>query len=82
MADDTLKNITKINLDSIAKADSLKALIVQSIDDNTDKKDALFYQEPEKVEAKPVYSEFHIIAGSFKKMKNDERISSELKNKG
>ena len=80
------KNIGKIttekNLDSIAKADSVKALINQSIDENTDKKDALFYQEPEKEEAKPKYSEFHIIAGSFKKMENAEKFSNELKNKG
>ncbi len=81
-AENTIKNIPEINLDSIAKADSVNALIVQSIDENTDKKDALFYQEPEKVEAKPVYSEFHIIAGSFKRMKNAERFSTELKNKG
>ncbi len=81
-ADNTLKNITEINLDSIAKADSINALIVQSIDENTDKKDALFYKEPDKTKPKPKYSEFHIIAGSFKRMKNAERFSSELKNKG
>ncbi len=88
-ADNTLKNITEINLDSIAKADSINALIVQSIDENTDKKDALFYKEPDKTpahptgeEPKPKYSEFHIIAGSFKRMTNAERFSSELKNKG
>ena len=81
-AENTLKNITEINLDSIAKADSINALIVQSIDENTDKKDALFYQESEKKEPKLVYSEFHIIAGSFKRMKNAEKFSAELKNKG
>ena len=76
------KITTEKNLDSIAKADSIKALINQSIDENTDKKDALFYQEPEKEEAKPKYSEFHIIAGSFKKMENAEKFSLELKSKG
>jgi hypothetical protein len=77
------------NLDSIAKADSVKALINQSIDENTDKKDALFYTEPEKPALptgeetpKPKYSEFHIIAGSFKKLENAEVFSSKLKDKG
>ena len=78
----TIINTPEKNLDSIAKADSIKALIVQSIDDNTDKKDALFYQESEIEQAKPKYSEFHIIAGSFKKMENAEKFSDELKNKG
>jgi hypothetical protein len=77
-----LKEITEKNLDSIAKADSLKALIVHSIDDNTDKKDALFYQEPEKQESKSPYSEFHIIAGSFKRMENAEKFSKQLRTKG
>ena len=88
-----LKNITintpEKNLDSIANADSIKRLINQSIDENTDKKDALFYTEPEKParpageeSVKPKYSEFHIIAGSFKKMENAEKFSAELKNKG
>lgn len=77
-----LKEITEKNLDSIARADSLKALIVHSIDDNTDKKDALFYQEPEKQESKPPYSEFHIIAGSFKRMENAEIFSEQLRTKG
>ena len=75
-------NNTEKNLDSIAKADSVKALINQSIDENTDLKDALFYEEPEKDDPKPQYSAFHIIAGSFKKMENAEKFSSELKNKG
>ncbi len=77
------------NLDSIAKADSIKAIINQSIDENTDIKDALFYEETEKEpthptneDLKPKYSEFHIIAGSFKKIKNAEIFSYELKNKG
>ncbi len=76
---------TENNLDSIARADSLKALIVHSIDDNTDKKDALFYEEPspaDKEEPKPAYSEFHIIAGSFKRMENAEIFSNELRSKG
>ncbi len=73
---------TENNLDSIARADSLKALIVHSIDDNTDKKDALFYEELPKEEPKPVYSEFHIIAGSFKRMENAEKFSNELRSKG
>ena len=75
-------NTPEKNLDSIANADSIKGLINQSIDENTDKKDALFYTEPEKESVKPKYSEFHIIAGSFKKMKNAEEFSAKLKNKG
>lgn len=81
-AENKILEITEKNLDSIAKADSLKALIVNSIDENTDKKDALFYQEPKKEEPKSKYSEFHIIAGSFKKMENAEKFSAELKKKG
>ncbi len=84
-----LKEITERNLDSIAKADSIKALIVHSIDNNTDKKDALYYQEPKnparptgKEETKQKYSEFHIIAGSFKKMENAEKFANELRKKG
>lgn len=82
-------NSPEKNLDSIAQADSLKALINQSIDENTDKKDALFYTEPEKPARlageetpKPKYSEFHIIAGSFKKIENAEVFSSKLRDKG
>ncbi|MBU8893577.1 MAG: SPOR domain-containing protein [Bacteroidales bacterium] len=81
-AENSLKDITEKNLDSIADADSLKALIVNSIDDNTDIKDALFYEEPVKEDPKPKYSSFHIVAGSFRKMENAEKFSSELKNKG
>jgi len=81
-ADNKLKQITERKLDSIAKADSLKAIIVHSIDNNTDKKDALFYEEPAEQEIKPTYSQFHIIAGSFKKMANAEKFSNELRNKG
>lgn len=77
-----LKEITERNLDSIAKADSIKALIVHSIDDNTDKKDALYYQEPKKEDPKPQYSEFHIIAGSFKNIENAEKFANELREKG
>jgi len=78
----SIKESTEKNLDSIARADSLKALIVHSIDDNTDKKDALFYEEPAKQETEPIYSEFHIIAGSFKRMENAEKFSKELVQKG
>lgn len=77
-----LKEITEKNLDSIARADSIKALIVHSIDDNTDKKDALFYKEPEKQEPKSTYTEFHIIAGSFKRIDNAEKFSEQLRTKG
>lgn len=82
-------NTPKKNLDSIAQADSIKALINQSIDENTDKKDALFYTESEKPNdpageeaPKPKYSEFHIIAGSFKNIENAEIFSSKLRDKG
>lgn len=75
-------NTPEKNLDSIAQNDSVKALINQSIDENTDKKDALFYTEPEKEAPKPKYSEFHIIAGSFKKIENAEVFSSKLRDKG
>ncbi len=77
-----LKEITEKNLDSIAKADSIKALIVHSIDDNTDKKDALFYEEPENKISKSPYSAFHIIAGSFKRIENAEKFAQQLKAKG
>ena len=86
--DNKIKEIAVKNLDSIAEADSLKALIVHSIDDNTDKKDALFYEEPKKSDStseedsKSIFSKFHIIAGSFKKMENAERFATELRNKG
>lgn len=81
-ADNKLKEITERKLDSIAKADSLKAIIVHSIDNNTDKKDALFYEEPTEQEIEQKYTQFHIIAGSFKKMANAEKFSTEIKNKG
>ncbi|MBI9054966.1 MAG: SPOR domain-containing protein [Bacteroidales bacterium] len=74
------------NLDSIAQADSTKALINQSIDENTDKKDALFYSKPdeEKQEAEPKseYSKFHIIAGSFKRIENAEKFAEGIRAKG
>jgi len=82
VSENKAKLITEKNLDSIAKADSIKALIVHSIDDNTDKKDALFYEEPESQEPKTIYSEFHIIAGSFKKIENAEIFASKLRDKG
>jgi hypothetical protein len=69
-------------LDSIAKVDSIKALINESIDEKTDLKDALFYEQPPKEDPKPKYSSFHIVAGSFKRMENAEKFSSELKMKG
>ena len=75
-------NTPEKNLDSIAKADSIKALINESIDENTDLKDALFYKEPPKEKPKPKYSAFHIVAGSFKSMQNAEKFSAELKIKG
>ncbi|MFO7828297.1 MAG: HU family DNA-binding protein [Bacteroidales bacterium] len=74
---------TKNYLDSIAKADSLKALINQSIDVTTDKKEALFYKEPEtKPEEKQQYTQFHIIAGSFKKAENAEKFCRDLNQLG
>lgn len=92
MASNDIKNnvvneIVELNnsqkyLDSIAKADSIKAIINESIDENTDIKDALFYKEPEVKPIKLQYSEFHIVAGSFKRIENAEKFSEELKNKG
>lgn len=85
ITENNLKEKTERNLDSIAKADSLKALIVYSIDNNTDKRDALFYQESQikdQTQLKQQYSEFYIIAGSFKKMKNAEKFADELRKKG
>ena len=80
---------TEKNLDSIAKADSIKAHINTTIDENTDLKDALFYQEPNReltlymnVESPVKYSKFQIIAGSFKEIENAQRYSVELKSKG
>ena len=80
--DNDLLKITEKNLDSIAKEDSIKALINQSIDENTDKIDALFYTEPKKEEPKPKYSKFHIIAGSFNKVENADIFSAKLKEEG
>lgn len=79
--DDEIIN-TERNLDSIAKADSLKTLINESIDENTDIKDALFYEEPDKEEPKSKYSTFQIIAGSFSRMDNANKFAEELKEKG
>jgi hypothetical protein len=74
---------TERNLDSIAQADSIKALINESIDENTDKKDALFYSQPEeKVEENTAYSQFYIIAGSFKKVENAEKYAVGIREKG
>ncbi|MFO7842467.1 MAG: SPOR domain-containing protein [Bacteroidales bacterium] len=75
---------SKTYLDSIAKADSIKAVINQTIDVTTDKKEALFYQEPETKSAKEQeeYTQFHLIAGSFKKMGNAEKFCNHLKQMG
>jgi len=75
---------TKAYLDSIAREDSLKAVINKTIDVTTNKKEALFYQEPETktTEEKQQYTHYHIIAGSFKKMGNAEKFCNELKAKG
>jgi len=81
-----IQNTTKRNLDSIAQADSIKALINLSIDENTDKKDALFYSKPEEEkqeeQPKPEFSKFYIIAGSFKQIENAEKFAEEIRAKG
>lgn len=71
-------------LDSIARADSIKANINKTIDVTTAKKEALFYNEQKEVtkEVKLAYSKFYIIAGSFKTLKNAEKFSKELLKKG
>ncbi|MFP4024994.1 MAG: SPOR domain-containing protein [Thiohalospira sp.] len=75
---------TKAYLDSIARADSIKAIINQTIDVTTNKKEALFYQEPETKpdEKKQQYTQFHLIAGSFKKIENAEKFCNDLKAMG
>jgi hypothetical protein len=81
----TVKNLkSKIYLDSIARSDSIKAVINQTIDVTTHKKEALFYQEPETKPAKEQqqFNQYHIIAGSFKKMENAEKFCSNLKAMG
>jgi hypothetical protein len=72
---------SKTYLDSIARSDSIKAVINQTIDVTTNKKEALFYQEPETkpAEEQQQFTQFHIIAGSFKKMENAEKYCSNLK---
>ncbi|MGC9374902.1 MAG: SPOR domain-containing protein [Bacteroidales bacterium] len=78
----TVKNLkSKIYLDSIARSDSIKAVINQTIDVTTNKKKALFYQEPETkpAEEQQQFTQFHIIAGSFKNMENAEKYCSNLK---
>jgi cell division protein FtsN len=77
-----ISQTTVRNLDSIAKADSVKALINESIDENTDKKDALFYSQPEEKEENTTYSQFYIIAGSFKKIENAEKYAIGIREKG
>lgn len=78
------KSESETYLNNIAKADSLKAAINQTIDVTTDKKEALFYKEPEtKPEGrKQQYSQFQIIAGSFKKIENAEKFCRDLKQLG
>ncbi|MEE4198512.1 MAG: SPOR domain-containing protein [Bacteroidales bacterium] len=75
---------SKAMLDSIAREDSIKAVINQTIDVTTSKKEALFYQEPETPprEDEPGYREYHIIAGSFRKMENAEKFCDDLKAMG
>ena len=80
-----VKNLKSKNyLDSIARSDSIKAVINQTIDVTTNKKEALFYQEPETKPAKEQqqFHQFHIIAGSFKKMENAEKFCDDLKAMG
>jgi hypothetical protein len=71
-------------LDSIAQADSIKASINKTIDVTTVKKDALFYttQKKEQEIAKPIYTKFNIIAGSFQSRNKAEIFSKELNKKG
>ncbi|OFX88157.1 MAG: hypothetical protein A2W99_10565 [Bacteroidetes bacterium GWF2_33_16] len=71
-------------LDSIAKADSIKASINKILDVTTVKKDALFYTEQKKEQefAKTVYVKFDIIAGSFQSLNKAEIFCKELNKKG
>jgi len=77
-------NKSAIYLDSIAKSDSIKANINNSIDVATIKKDALFYTEQKSIpeEPKTQYSNFYIIAGSFKDSINAQKFCNVLIKKG
>jgi len=81
---DTDINKSAIYLDSIAKSDSIKANINNSIDVATIKKDALFYTEQKSIieEPKTQYSNFYIIAGSFKDSINAQKFCNILIRKG
>ena len=83
-ATDAYFNKSVIYLDSIAKSDSIKANINNSIDVSTIKKDALFYTEHKSIieEPKTQYSNFYIIAGSFKDSINAQKFCIELIRKG
>lgn len=71
-------------LDSIARADSIKANINKTIDVTTGKKEALFYtdQKTNSETTKPEFSKFYIIAGSFQSLNKAEIFSKELNKKG
>lgn len=71
-------------LDSIARADSIKATINKTIDGTTGKKEALFYTDQKKDSEKsiPEFSKFYIIAGSFQSLNKAEIFSKELNKKG
>jgi nucleoid DNA-binding protein len=71
-------------LDSIARADSIKATINKTIDVTTGKKEALFYTDQKKDSEKsiPEFSKFYIIAGSFQSLNKAEIFSKELNKKG
>lgn len=62
------------------KKENYQKVVEKTIEDKTDQKSALFYQEPSKAST-PVIT-FYIIAGSFKDQNNAETLISELKMKG
>ncbi|MCG8412469.1 MAG: SPOR domain-containing protein [Bacteroidales bacterium] len=75
----------RIKIDNIANNDSIKALINQSIDNNTNKKDALFYTPPSNNSNNfdlTTTSKFHIIVGSFKRIENANKFAQEIELKG
>ena len=84
LATDTDALKSEAYLDSISKADSIKACINSSIDVATNKKEALFYteQRSKTEEPKTAYSKFYIIAGSFKSSKNAQNFCDELVKNG
>ncbi|HUX53868.1 MAG TPA: SPOR domain-containing protein [Williamwhitmania sp.] len=66
--------------DSIAADTSEKANVEEVINTQTEKKKALYYEEPKSsANAEKV---FYIIAGSFTKERNAERLKSSLEKKG